>query len=545
MPVLTIFFKFLNRVFVALACATLYAALPLVSAHATDLRISQIADTAPTLTVYVSTDEVAKLQAPQGNAHYVAILGDRPVPVKRFASFSTDQGTSLVIAVDISGSINKKTFAAIKAAVAETLLQLDSTNHIALIGIGSDVRVIENFSNPFNVIKTRVNELEADAPETALYEAILMAQELASRSTATLPTRRAVLVITDGMDDSRKGFSKDENLRKLGAAAVPVYAIGIPTDNTPKQKKAIKDLAQIARESGGAFSQADASTVKQAVLGLIHKMNQTEVLILDCAACTHDGVLRTLHINRVNGDEKTTAERRVSLLASTSPVVTTSPVPASTPTPTPRPSKTPEPTSTPTTTPPPPCGPGAVKECPPSDWLQVLANFLGKIAIILRQIFIIISIVVAILLIPEKTRRYLRVKLAEPAVKFVSRVVTYFVIHPVNVVTMAVMGVASPGREIVLVIKDKGKRVIQLSGELQLGRADTNNDQEASTKHACIYETKGKIMLRDLGSVNGTFLNGVKIINPEPLTDDDLILIGRTEIRIHFKNKAESDKSRK
>ena len=70
--------------------------------------------------------------------------------------------------------------------------------------------------------------------------------------------------------------------------------------------------------------------------------------------------------------------------------------------------------------------------------------------------------------------------------------------------------------------------------EVVLGRASSNQivirDQQASRHHAKVvwYESGWKIC--DLGSVNGTYLNGKRIASDELLNDDDVIQIGGCEI---------------
>jgi pSer/pThr/pTyr-binding forkhead associated (FHA) protein len=67
------------------------------------------------------------------------------------------------------------------------------------------------------------------------------------------------------------------------------------------------------------------------------------------------------------------------------------------------------------------------------------------------------------------------------------------------------------------------------------GRADEAdikvNDQFASSSHARIYDQGGSMYLEDLGSTNGTYLNGRKVKSAEPLSVGDTIRIGDSEYR--------------
>lgn len=57
------------------------------------------------------------------------------------------------------------------------------------------------------------------------------------------------------------------------------------------------------------------------------------------------------------------------------------------------------------------------------------------------------------------------------------------------------------------------------------------DDDVASRKHAQIWVQKGKVQVTDLGSTNGTYLNGRKV-HRASLTTSDQLLIGRTILQI-------------
>ncbi len=81
---------------------------------------------------------------------------------------------------------------------------------------------------------------------------------------------------------------------------------------------------------------------------------------------------------------------------------------------------------------------------------------------------------------------------------------------------------------------DAGKRY-PISSELVVGReaADvTIPDPEVSRRHATIRPTNGALEIRDLGSENGTRVNGARIQAPTILKAGDTISIGRTEFLV-------------
>ena len=91
---------------------------------------------------------------------------------------------------------------------------------------------------------------------------------------------------------------------------------------------------------------------------------------------------------------------------------------------------------------------------------------------------------------------------------------------------------------------EKGKvHQLQISDRVILGRAVncdlTLDDIEISGQHAMIQLVGSKLIIRDLGSTNGTLVNGVPVHNEYPLRDGDLLLLGRTELRTEFAGPAE------
>jgi predicted component of type VI protein secretion system len=70
-----------------------------------------------------------------------------------------------------------------------------------------------------------------------------------------------------------------------------------------------------------------------------------------------------------------------------------------------------------------------------------------------------------------------------------------------------------------------------LEGEqLTIGRDSTNgvaiNDSEVSRKHSRLMFQGGKFVLEDLGSTNGTFVNGQRLAGPVVLKPGDVVSLG-------------------
>jgi len=89
----------------------------------------------------------------------------------------------------------------------------------------------------------------------------------------------------------------------------------------------------------------------------------------------------------------------------------------------------------------------------------------------------------------------------------------------------------------ILEIRQPGRKPLQVvvAGELEVGR-DCDGlllvDEEVSRRHARFADEGGVLMVDDLGSTNGTALNGREIDRPMVMGAGDVVLLGATEVRV-------------
>ena len=81
----------------------------------------------------------------------------------------------------------------------------------------------------------------------------------------------------------------------------------------------------------------------------------------------------------------------------------------------------------------------------------------------------------------------------------------------------------------------KGQR-FDLADELTVGRAAgcavTLDDNYASQLHARLFRQDGNLLVEDLGSTNGTYVNGGKVSSPVPLKRGDRVKIVSTVFEV-------------
>lgn len=74
------------------------------------------------------------------------------------------------------------------------------------------------------------------------------------------------------------------------------------------------------------------------------------------------------------------------------------------------------------------------------------------------------------------------------------------------------------------------------SSQVTIGRGGQNDiaipsDEYASARHARLEPRQDGVWVQDLGSTNGTYLNGARLERPRRLTHGDIVRVGDTDLR--------------
>ncbi len=83
---------------------------------------------------------------------------------------------------------------------------------------------------------------------------------------------------------------------------------------------------------------------------------------------------------------------------------------------------------------------------------------------------------------------------------------------------------------------DVGSDIELDSAPVLIGRGGQNDvalsgDDFASARHARVEPRRDGVWIQDLGSTNGTFVNGAQIDRPRRLTPGDIVRVGETDLR--------------
>ena len=113
-----------------------------------------------------------------------------------------------------------------------------------------------------------------------------------------------------------------------------------------------------------------------------------------------------------------------------------------------------------------------------------------------------------------------------------------FILKPERGRTTALGALPSTGRLVVVKSPalDAGSDVVLNSAPLTVGRGEQNDveleaDEFASAEHARFDPRRDGVWVNDIGSTNGTYVNGARIRRARKLAPGDVVRIGETDLR--------------
>lgn len=453
--------------------------------EAGELRLIQAHADLPTIDLW--------LDLPVGNNllkvdQFNISIGSHPVTISAIDSFEQfNEGIGYIFLVDVSKSLNPHQFTQIQLALQRWLGGMKPHDKAALITFGSNVQQQLGFTDDQAKLNNAIMLLEATDNETSLFRGLLEAITLGRQFGDDLPARRAIVVLSDGVDDSVNGVSIEEVLRQSSEFRVPIYSIGFTSPPLNDSKRnGFKVLGMLARQSGGHFVQAEAGRLDHAYESQFKQITEAYRLRLHCPTCVADGLPYRLNLTWSDGQRSLNDGLDLRLLPNPN---------------TPKPS------------------------VPVTIDQSVLQIYIISLA----------SLVVGLLLLWLYRRSRIGKDTDEAIFQAMGSVVN------AGEQLQASVSSARGGLRINLTTvsgKQKGKAYqLQLSGSAIIGRAAScelclDDDSEISAQHAVLQLINNRLMVRDLRSTNGTLVNGVPIHNDYPLRNGDLLLLGRTELRV-------------
>lgn len=451
---------------------------PLAANESDDLRLIQVQAALPHFELWLELPETSSPKPEQFNV----TVGSQAMDVVAVDHFTqTGEGVAYLFLVDVSKSLSQQQFLQIQSALWHWVSGMGPKDRAAIISFGSEIKQQLAFTADKNQFSRTIDSLSPSDNDTQLYLGLLEAIQLGQSQSIDLPSRRAVILFSDGIDDAFNGVTLEEVQKKIMQNRVPIYTIGFSTPSLDDhQRQGLKVLALLARQSGGRFVQTEVGQLEQAYAEQHQHIKQAYRMSLLCQNCVADGQLQHLHVNWNRGTHSISDGLDLRLFPASSSLR----------------------------------GEGKWLTYSLLGFSMVGLGILIRVGWLYRQRQIDP-------VVDRKTFEHIEGSSQLPQLES----------SQINRKGMSLRLVAMSGSQ-------KGQiHQLDITDTLLLGRASNCDlclveDDEISYQHALVRSYEGQVWIRDLKSTNGTWVNGVPIHNEFPLRSDDLILLGRTELRV-------------
>lgn len=474
---------------------------------ASNVRISQARAAIPSIAVYLdirteSGAAVANMRAEQLQAE----IGPYQASAKSLQPFSTaGEGIAYIFLVDVSKSLKPNQFAQIRNALLQWTEKMGEKDRAAIVTFGETVKTAQDFTADKAVLKTKIGELVLTDLHTRLHEGLVRALDLGRRGDANLPRRRVIVTLTDGLADAAGGSTHEDTMARIKEEPVPIYAIGFAAASVSAKNKdeGFKALGAFAHASGGTFITADAKPMNEIFAWLHGIIREAYLLMLDCATCPGDGRAYPLRVKLQAGNHVLTATSDVRLApGAVLPVVPQTAHPK----------------------------PKQIDRLPLWIWLAGGAGIVAVLGFMLSR--------------RKKAAPELQpaVPAPTPDLHLVQAIVA-----PTDLTVTPMPEIRPPGIPIKLTAVSGTQRgrewLTKVGTETVIGRSFNcavviDDDSEISSRNSVLSAEGGLLFVDDLGSTNGTSVNGSPIAGRRRVGDGDLILVGRTELRLTLPKRA-------
>lgn len=493
--------NWLKRGVAAAAAAFIMAAVTIVSYAATPADVLEQRVTESSVLVYVRhSGEEEKVQARVGTE------GD----VKAKVTGREELSVVTWLLVDNSQSINNTDREMASQLLTNLVAGRAANERFNLCTFSDELTILLEDCQNYTDLKAQIDQLEYKDQETYLTDVLaeVLDREVSREGSEFV----RVIVISDGVDNNPGGLTREELTRRLKEQALPIYTLGSVGQNNEQN---LKEMYALSRQTNGqSWTLRELSDT----LDVVQTMGSSELPI-----CVEVKIPEKLRDGAEKGIQLTFSDGSVAETQAVMPFGTVTEQPEKPSSSEPEPEPEPEPA--------PDIEPDSDSEFP----FMLLLIIVLAVAVLL-----IVGVVVFLLLLRKKKKNQ---------------------IQPVN------MNFSSGGGETELDLQDElnsgdtmplignDRRLIlsltdradpnrhfeaPLRGRVSIGRSFDNQivldyERSVSGAHCEIFIVGNVFQIRDLGSKNGTYVDGVQVSGVAEISSGSILKLGRLELMVDIR----------
>ena len=194
-------------------------------------------------------------------------LDGESLSIKEVVSAKDAEGKLVYILVDISTSMSQQALNAVKPSLIEFATSLGKDDKLILMTFGTKVTKVLKGGESDKIVKEKINALKCNSQGTTFYKALTKALDdsLGKKDY----DRKYAIVVSDGADFEKGNSSQEEVVDDLETNRLPIYGLCLESTSTANAN----GFGYISRESGGElvkFSSANAGSRFGKLKGIIN-----------------------------------------------------------------------------------------------------------------------------------------------------------------------------------------------------------------------------------------------------------------------------------
>lgn len=403
----------------------------------------------------------------------------------------------------------------------QNFINAKAGNEKIAIGVFSrEITYLTGYTSDYNTLINAVEAITYQNQETYITD---MLYELLSREYVTAPkdVYRRIIIIADGIDNESIGYTTDELNQLMKENTYPIYTIGCKTS---KNNEELEKLFALSRLSGAGYFLLDSAEEISSIVSVLSEDKQIVKIVATPPADMMDGSRKSVKVN-IQGQSvsiemkmpQQVKQQEISESPESTEEITEETQ-----------EETVEESSVEETT---------IQEN--EDDLHRASALKFIVFVIVFWVIVAIAIIVFILIRHFKKKRQMEIKktqilMTQRELELKEALADGHAIplsgqqHPIAYIILT--DIHSPGRSF----------RVPFNRDVVIGRSKTacqivlDYDQSVSGRHCEIYTMGSKLMIKDLQSSNGTFINGNRIFSDTELVSGNIITLGRLEMRFEF-----------
>ena len=246
-----------------------------------------------------------------------ASLGGTALRFEQVTPFTeTLGGISFVILVDVSKPLPGGGLDAVKEQLHAWIENVRPIDRAAVVAFSDEVVTRQDFTSDRKALAEAVDGLEPLGTPAALFEGIRASVDALESNASELPFRKVVVLLSDGRDDG-DDISESEILEHVERLHFPIHTIGYSNIPGAQREEYLDLLRRISERSGGSYVASEEDDFGSVYTRLRETVTRVTMLTLACDDCDPETSPQALEVSWGRDDLSLSASQEAGVTGPT------------------------------------------------------------------------------------------------------------------------------------------------------------------------------------------------------------------------------------